>query len=385
MELYIHIPFCIRKCAYCDFLSAPADDDTRENYVRALIREIRLQAEEDEKIVGNRISSIYIGGGTPTVLSPDQIRRIMDAVTDVFEICDDAEITIEANPGTISKEKLIACKTSGINRLSIGLQSADDEELKRLGRIHTYEDFLQGWHMARENGFDNINVDLVAAIPGQTVQSYEAGIRKVLLLSPEHISAYSLIIEEGTPFMQLYGEHAPYEAMLPSEEEERIMYKLTERLLHEAGYRRYEISNYAKPGREGRHNLGYWERKEYLGVGTGAASLLAGVRYKNEENLRTYLSVLQGEDPLLSKIRHVEQTLTRQNEMEEFFFLGLRKTDGVKKQDFYRMFDVPAEEIYGAQMTQLIRQGLLFDDGQKLALTEKGLDLANFVFAEFLL
>ena len=247
LELYLHIPFCVRKCAYCDFLSSPENGETIENYVEALIREIKAyQALSLNDIV----VTIFLGGGTPSVLEGNQMERIFEALHEVFEIAEDAEITVEANPGTVTQEKLSAYRKLGINRISFGLQSADNGELKLLGRIHTYEQFLESYEMARTAGFTNINIDLISAIPKQTVRSWEETLKRIIRLKPEHISAYSLIIEEGTSFAKLYGEGSPLERDLPSEEEERLMYEKTEEILGENGYHRYEISNYAKEGME---------------------------------------------------------------------------------------------------------------------------------------
>ena len=283
LELYLHIPFCVKKCNYCDFLSAPAEEETRAAYVDALLEEIRgFEDPEDYEVV-----TVFFGGGTPSILPGQEIFRIMEALREKFSFRKGAEITLEANPGTVDKEKLSCYKKAGINRLSFGLQSADAEELKKLGRIHTWEKFLESFQLAREAGFSNINVDLMSALPGQTKESWEKTLRQVLALQPEHISAYSLIIEEGTPFYQLYEKDVERRdageepELLPSEEEERAMYEATGRILKEQGYLHYEISNYAKPGRECRHNLGYWQRRDYLGFGLGASTLLNPVRYKN--------------------------------------------------------------------------------------------------------
>lgn len=240
LELYIHIPFCVRKCAYCDFLSGPADDRTIEHYVEKMIEEIGAYGNCDS-FSDAMVTTVFLGGGTPSILSGSQMGRIMDSVRANYSIVEGAEISMEANPGTVTKEKLTLYLQAGINRISFGLQSTNNEELKMLGRIHTWEEFLESYGLARECGFDNINVDLISAIPGQTLESWEESIRKVLTLEPEHISAYSLIIEEGTPFFETYGEGAEGEHLLPSEEDEREMYRRTEELLEEAGYHRYEI------------------------------------------------------------------------------------------------------------------------------------------------
>ena len=247
MELYIHIPFCVQKCLYCDFLSGSASVTVQKKYIDALIQEIRWRGEAVRgEGRAQTVSSVYIGGGTPTVVEPEAICRVMRTVRECFQIDDGAEVSMEANPGTLTQEKLFAYGQAGINRLSIGLQSADDEELARLGRIHSWADFLVSYRLAREAGFDNINIDLMSSLPGQTAESYGRTLRLVTELLPEHISAYSLIVEEGTPFYRKYRDHPE---LLPDEDEDRRMYAMTEEILGHAGYRRYEISNYAKPGR----------------------------------------------------------------------------------------------------------------------------------------
>ena len=332
MELYIHIPFCIRKCAYCDFLSRPADEKTQDLYMKALLREVELTGELHKKSVEDVISrwgdldgdichseivdTIFIGGGTPSVVDPHWILRLMEQVRSSFVVAKNAEITMEANPGTLTADKLGLYRQAGINRLSIGLQSTDDGELVRLGRIHTYAEFLHNYRLAREAGFTNINIDLMSALPGQTVKSYEETLHRVIALEPEHISAYSLIIEEGTPFGERYGQgeereddhtdESDYGAdrqcrdlwKLPTEEEDRQMYHLTKDILAEAGYYRYEISNYARDGYACRHNVGYWTGVPYLGLGLGAASYYKGQRFSNTRNMGEYLSCfgLQSDD-----------------------------------------------------------------------------------------
>lgn len=377
LELYLHIPFCVRKCAYCDFLSSPENGETIENYVEALIREIKAyQALSLNDIV----VTIFLGGGTPSVLEGNQMERIFEALHEVFEIAEDAEITVEANPGTVTQEKLSAYRKLGINRISFGLQSADNGELKLLGRIHTYEQFLESYEMARTAGFTNINIDLISAIPKQTVRSWEETLKRIIRLKPEHISAYSLIIEEGTSFAKLYGEGSPLERDLPSEEEERLMYEKTEEILGENGYHRYEISNYAKEGMECRHNLGYWEWKNYLGLGLGASSLLDNRRYSNTENLREYTECAGQPE----KIRKNTEHLTEEEQMEEFIFLGLRKMNGISEQAFWNCFQKTIWDCYGENIRKVMEKGLLKQREGCLSLTKKGIDVSNYVFAEIL-
>ncbi len=376
LELYIHIPFCIRKCAYCDFLSGPADDETISHYLGALKKEILSQKELAKDY---SVTSIFFGGGTPSVLTGTQMRRLMDTLRRCFAIAEDAEISLEANPGTVTKRKLKAYRNAGIGRISFGLQSTNDSELKVLGRIHTYQEFLQSFALARECGFENINVDLISAVPNQTVASWEESVRKIVALAPEHISAYSLIIEEGTPFFEKYGEGAAEEALLPSEEDERLMYQRTEEILEAAGYHRYEISNYAKPGKECRHNLGYWERKEYLGLGLGASSLIRNARFKNCDDLQLYIA--HSDDVL--QIREIEGALSAQEQMEEYIFLGMRKMEGISLEGFRETFGVPLMECYGENIRRMHSAGLVTMD-ERLRLTKKGIDISNYVFAEIL-
>lgn len=379
LELYIHIPFCVKKCAYCDFLSGPADEMTMERYVVALEEEIR--AYGNDKLSGHSvITTIFIGGGTPSILKGEQIERIMSAVRGTFRVTENAEVTIEANPGTIRKWKLASYRNAGINRISLGLQSTDNSALKLLGRIHTYEEFLESYQMARECGFDNINVDLISAIPKQSLCDWKRDLRKIVALKPEHISAYSLIVEEGTPFAKVYGEGMEGEKDLPSEEDERMMYQQTEEILGAAGYHRYEISNYAKDGKECRHNLGYWERKNYLGLGLGASSLIDNVRFKNTDDFGTYIKVAASPTGLRKEI----EKLSKEEQMEETIFLGLRKMQGISKKKFQETFQKTLEECYGENIERMTKEGLVETEAGFLRLTRKGIDISNYVFARIL-
>lgn len=419
LELYIHIPFCIRKCAYCDFLSFPSGEEERARYVERLTEEI----EEAGAVSGDYVvTAIFLGGGTPSVLEPEQTKRILQAVKESFYVAEDAEITTEVNPGTADKEKLRAWKQAGINRLSFGLQSAENRELQLLGRIHTMEEFLESYQTAREAGFDNINIDLMSALPGQTVSSWEKTLRTVAALQPKHISAYSLIIEEGTPFYQLFGEDEDKQEEqrrrkelgvpeLPDEDAERRMYYDTEQILKEAGYHRYEISNYAKPGYECRHNKGYWTGTEYLGLGLGASSYIS-IRRKdgsdakisasgeegrqerwlerrsNVRDFKTYLSFGR-EDFKAGRQIEERETLTEQARMEEFMFLGLRLTEGISEAEFFRRFNCTLEAVYGKVLNELSRQELIERYEREGAafwrLTRRGIDVSNYVLAEFLM
>lgn len=428
LELYLHIPFCRQKCLYCDFLSGPCGQETMDAYADALECQIRSEAADYREY---EVSTVFWGGGTPSLLRAGQIGRLMEAVRKSFCVRADAEITLECNPGTLNAQKLAEYRKAGINRLSMGLQSADDEELKALGRIHNYAVFEQNFRQAREAGFENINVDLMSALPGQSTESWEKTLRKAAALGAEHISAYSLIIEEGTPFWERYGEEAKKSAgktgtaqefpALPTEEDERRMYERTQEILREYGYHRYEISNYAKDGRECRHNIGYWRRVNYLGLGLGASSLVENVRWKVTSGMEEYLAVwgsgktaadsgnsedgstlggtggsengsASGDTGGLEAAgqrdsREEVQELSVSEQMEEFMFLGLRLTDGVCIGDFEEQFGRSFFEIYGEAVQKLEKDGLVaFDKEQKrIRLTAYGTDVSNYALAQFLL
>lgn len=382
--IYLHIPFCVKKCNYCDFLSAPADWNTQKRYVEALKKEISFYQDRLENYT---ISSIFFGGGTPSVLEEKWIKELLEIIFEMYFVEDDAEITIEANPETLTKEKLESYKKAGINRLSIGLQSTENEQLKRLGRIHTYEKFLEIYAFARNAGFDNINVDLMSALPFQTQSEWEETLRKVVSLvpKPEHISAYSLIIEEGTQFYEIEEDLS-----LPKEEADRQMYWRTKELLEREGYLRYEISNYALPGKESRHNQIYWNLKEYLGMGLGASSYFGGSRFKNTEDLKEYLSFLEDSNLQHNKKEKIGlqrdiQILSKKERMEEFMFLGLRQTKGISEHKFLELFQVNVMELYGNKVENAIQMGMLWRKNGRIGLTERGIDVSNIVLAEFLL
>lgn len=422
ISIYIHIPFCVKKCQYCDFLSAPADSRAQKVYLRALKQEIREQAARYREY---EVQTVFIGGGTPTAVPCENLCEVLKTVFSFYRMNPHAEISMEANPGTVTKEALLSYRKAGINRISIGLQSADDVELKLLGRIHTYRDFQQTYRWAQEAGFTNINLDIMSALPGQSVENYKKTLETVLSLKPQHISAYSLIVEEGTPFYEKYGQESEKlqatgekQPDLPSEEEEREMYALTEKLLAAAGYHRYEISNYALPGRECRHNLVYWKRGNYVGFGLGAASMVENVRFENIREMQEYLAEYAGmpdADPVFAEvaqgdaqvllneqeislredthseneqelsIRENVHPLSPQEQMEETMFLGLRLTEGVSKAEFHRQFGVSMEQIYGEVIRKNTAKGLLIDEAGYVCLTREGMDLSNYVMAQFLL
>lgn len=377
LELYVHIPFCVKKCSYCDFLSAPATEQTKEAYMAALFAEIGGRAKDYKERI---VTSIFIGGGTPSLLSGDSIRQLMEHIREGFSLAPDAEITMEVNPGTVTVEKLTAFYGAGINRLSIGMQSAQEQELKILGRIHDFDGFCQVYREAVEAGFTNINVDVMSGLPGQTLASYKDTLEKVLRLEPmpQHISAYSLIVEEGTPFAAMADRG---ELPLPEEDTERAMYEETIEVLAGYGFHRYEISNYALDGYECRHNVGYWVRRDYLGFGIGAASLIDNVRFQNGRDLNAYLA-----HPLAC--REEQQSLTTQEQMEETMFLGLRLIRGVSYPEFARCYGQTLEEVYGEVIARNEADGLLTvredETGRRLMLTGRGLDVSNYVMAQFL-
>ena len=373
MELYQHMPFCVRICAYCDFLSFPTDQETQNLYTRRLREDIDAMGKKYGDIP---VDTIFIGGGTPSVPDSALIVGIMEHVRKAFHVAEGAEISMEANPGTVTREKLTDYRRAGINRLSFGLQSANDRELKLLGRIHTWAEFLESFHLARECGFTNINIDLMSALPGQTRESWKDTLKRVTDLNPEHISAYSLIIEDGTPFGEKYGSEEGRK-LLPDEDSEREMYHETKRFLRDCGYERYEISNYAKPGRACRHNIGYWTGLPYLGLGLGASSYMDGCRFAVNSDMKQYLEEKPG------MFTDVEK-LTKKDMEEEFFYVGLRMTAGVSLPEFERRFGVSAKDVYPGLMEMFVEEKAAVFQGDRFVLTDYGLDVSNYIMAQFL-
>ncbi|MDE7417337.1 MAG: radical SAM family heme chaperone HemW [Lachnospiraceae bacterium] len=395
MGVYLHIPFCVQKCAYCDFLSAPATRQRRQEYVSALQREIAWEAEQ---YAGYEVKTIFFGGGTPSLLEAEEVAAILECLRNYYQVDADAEITLEMNPGTADKDKLLKLKKCGINRLSIGLQSTDSAELQMLGRIHTYEDFLQTYHQARKEGFININIDLMSALPGQHMDSWVQTLQRVAALQPEHISAYSLIIEDGT---RLHDQRDAW-ASVPDEDEDRQMYQVTKQILAEHGYHRYEISNYAKEGYECRHNCIYWQRgvghtADYVGFGLGACSTMGSMRWDNTDDMERYISVfaeqnferydsrLIGNGSVGESAKEAVVRLFEREQMEEFMFLGLRMMNGISKQEFADSFGVDLNDIYSEVLRKWEKQGMLIQNDDCVRLTDAGIDVSNMVFSDFLL
>lgn len=395
LGLYLHFPFCVRKCRYCDFLSFPSDEAGREIYLERLKEEIKARGAIYQDY---NIETLFIGGGTPSLMTGQQLTELLDTVRASFHVSPVGEWTMECNPGTTDAETLRIYRNAGINRLSFGLQSMNDEELKYLGRIHTAKQFAENYQAARRVGFENINIDLMSALPGQTTASWLDTLNKAAAFEPEHLSAYSLIIEEETPFWDLYGDDRSGEAdmdgiiadggggqqgkaailTLPDEDSERQMYHLTKRILAEKGYERYEISNYARKGFECRHNLIYWQRKDYLGLGLGAASMVGNRRFSNVSDMTSYMhdwSYCQ------------EEILDRKAQIEETMFLGLRCTAGVSDRMFTEKFGQSMMDIYGDIIRKYISEGFLIynpSDG-RLAFSEAGTDVSNWILSDFLL
>ena len=378
LSVYIHLPFCAQKCLYCDFASGPAGKEEIAAYMRLLTKEIR-SFEAISSLY--RVETVFFGGGTPSFVAPFYISQILNQLRKQYEFSETPEITLEANPGTLDAEKLVTYRKAGVNRLSLGLQSIHESELKLLGRIHSYEDFLESYEMARQAGFTNINVDLMSALPKQTMGKWKKTLETVAALKPEHISAYSLSIEEGTPFYERYGEGRIGRLDLPGEELDRAMYHFTKEYLGSQGYRRYEFSNYARKGFESRHNMTYWTLGDYVGFGQAAASYLQGRRFSNPAGKEEY--------PEASRTAYQRfRAMAPQSEkeaMEEYMFLGLRTARGVSREDFQKRFGKPFPKQYEKELLELYRQDLVEQAGGRIWLTDAGIDVSNIILARFLL
>ncbi|MBQ4425421.1 MAG: oxygen-independent coproporphyrinogen III oxidase [Lachnospiraceae bacterium] len=377
LAVYVHIPFCVKKCLYCDFASGPAGPEEIAYYMRILLKEIR----SFEALASlHFVQSVFFGGGTPSLIAPLYIRQVMDLLRSQYEFAEDAEITLEANPGTLTEGKLAAYKDIGINRLSIGLQSIHEFELKTLGRIHSYQDFLENYETARKIGFGNINVDLMSGLPRQNMEKWSATLRTVADLEPEHISAYSLIIEEGTPFYETYSKPQG-RIYLPGEELDREMYRYTKSFLAERGYTRYEFSNYAKKGFESRHNMTYWTGGEYVGFGQAAASYVDGRRFSNPSDTEGYRTHARNAYNAFKAV----PPLSVKEQMEEYMFLGLRTSRGISREDFKKRFGESMPRAYERTLLSYFRQGYVAQEKGRIFLTDDGIDVSNRLLSEFLL
>lgn len=371
ISLYIHIPFCKQKCLYCDFPSYAGKEILIDEYIESLNKEI-LQKGKDYII-----NSIFIGGGTPSYLNDDNLNKLLKALNKL-NLKSDLEFTVECNPGTLNSSNLEIMKKCNVNRLSIGLQSTKDNILKNIGRIHNYEQFKDNYFLAREIGFRNINIDLMFGLPNQTVDEWKESLEEIVKLNPEHISAYSLIIEEGTCFYNLYEKD---KLKLPSEDEERIMYSYTKKFLNKHGYHQYEISNFSKAGKECFHNKAYWKCNEYLGLGVSASSFIDKKRIKNIDNIKEYIKRINNNESVEDEI-HVNDM---KDDIEEFMFMGLRMIEGISIDYFKERFNKNIFEVYNEVIEKNIDEGLLIYDSGKLYLSSKGIELSNYVMSDFIL
>ena len=375
ISIYIHIPFCVRKCAYCDFTSFPGRGAQMEAYLSAVCREMRAQAAFFGR---RRVRTVFLGGGTPTLMTGEQAQQLFDALRACFDLAPDAEITMEGNPGTVTAQSLAAYRAAGVNRLSLGVQSLDDGLLRAIGRIHTAAQAREAVSMARAAGFENVSLDLMLGLPGQSAAQWEQTLAEALALAPEHLSCYSLIVEEGTPLSaQLErGECAP----LPDEDVLCRMDEITAQLTAQAGFARYEVSNYARPGRECRHNIVYWACEPYLGLGCAAHSDMDGRRFYNPSDWAGYLRMAQSD----TTVREAEGESTRQERMFERMMMGLRMVRGVDCARFARDFGAQPEEVWPEALSRDVRVGLMERRGDFLRLTQRGMQVMNSVLVELL-
>lgn len=374
ISLYIHIPFCAQKCLYCDFPSFARKDHLRKAYIEALNKEIISLREKHNNL---EISTIFIGGGTPSVLEANELECLLKEVAKL-NMAKDIEYSMECNPGNLTEEKLEVMKKYGVNRISMGLQAKQDNLLKGLGRIHNYKTFKENFLLAKKVGFNNINVDLMFGLPNQSLNEWEETLREIISLEPAHISAYSLIIEEGTAFYNLYEND---KLKLPTEEEERKMYHLAKKILEENGFNQYEISNYAKDGKECRHNLAYWNMDNWIGVGSAAASYINGKRIKNISSVEEYINSINEKGEAIEEIINN----SKNDNMEEFMFMGLRKINGIDENEFKNRFSMNINDVYGEILNKYIDEGLLIRESGRIFLSEKGIEISNVIMADFLL
>lgn len=374
LGLYIHVPFCAQKCYYCDFNSYKINSNQKKEYLINIEREMKFYKDEFKD---KCFDTVFFGGGTPSILTVDELQELVNNINENFNIKKDAEITIECNPGTINREKLEAMKKMGINRLSIGLQATQNYHLKSIGRIHTYEEFEKNYYDALDIGFENINIDLMYALPNQKTQEWKDTLDKIIKLNPSHISAYSLILEEGT---KLYDMYQNKEFELLDEDTDINMYNYTIDTLKRHGYNQYEISNYSKEDLECKHNIIYWKCDNYLGLGPGASGFIGDTRYSNIEDICEYNKcIMQNIRPVSEEIE-----LTKKDKIEEFIFMGLRMNEGINVDIFKERFDTDFYDIYQEVMDKLIKRELVRFDGKNISLTQKGREISNSVFIEFL-
>lgn len=371
MSLYIHIPFCKQKCLYCDFPSYAGKESLINEYIRALNEEILRKCSK------YKIASIFVGGGTPSYLNEINLESLLKTIN-LLDFKDEFEFTIECNPGTLNEEKLALMKNYNVNRISMGLQTTNDNILKEIGRIHSFEEFKKNYNQARKAGFKNINVDLMFGLPNQSMKDWKVSLEDVMSLEPDHISAYSLIIEEGTCFYNLYNND---KLNIPNEEEERSMYLFTKGFLKDYGYNQYEISNYAKVNKECFHNKVYWKCNEYLGLGVSASSFVDEKRFKNIDDIKIYIEKINNNEDVTEEI-HVNNI---NDDMEEFMFMGLRMIEGINLKIFKKRFGKDVFDIYDEVIKNNIKKGLLVVDSEKLYLSEKGIELSNYVMSDFIL
>ena len=374
ISLYIHIPFCAQKCLYCDFPSFARKDHLRKAYIEALNKEIISLREKHNNL---EINTIFIGGGTPSVLESDELECLLKEVAKL-NMAKDIEYSMECNPGNLTEEKLEVMKKYGVNRISMGLQAKQDNLLKGLGRIHNYKTFKENFLLAKKVGFNNINVDLMFGLPNQRLNEWEETLREIISLEPAHISAYSLIIEEGTAFYNLYEND---KLKLPTEEEERKMYHLAKKILEENGFNQYEISNYAKKGKECRHNLAYWNMDNWIGVGSASASYMDGKRIKNINSVEEYINSINEKGEAIEEIINN----SKNDNMEEFMFMGLRKINGIDENEFKNRFSMNINDVYGEIINKYIDEGLLIRESGRIFLSEKSIEISNIIMADFLL
>ena len=381
LGIYIHIPFCKQKCKYCDFISYSNKEEKIKEYIKALQKEIQIKLKKYQKEY--LVDTIYLGGGTPSYIEPEKIVDIIKTVKNIIQMKENVEITIEVNPGTVTKRKLEIYKNVGINRLSIGLQTTNHERLKQIGRIHTYEMFLETYQMAKEVGFTNINVDLMIGLPKQRLKEIETDLENILLLQPNHISIYSLIVEEGTV---LEKELRECKLILPEEDLEREMYWKVKEILEKNEYEHYEISNFAKKGYQSKHNWNCWNQKEYLGFGIAAHSYMNNIRYSNIDNLQEYIEQMQYAEKIedLKKIEQIQEVQNKEEKQKEYMLLGLRKLKGISIQEFKKIFLENPIYLYRKELDKLVKEELIEVDLDSIRLSNRGLDLANLVWEEFI-